>query len=304
MVGRLVYFGRMLDKIRLQAAGQLPPAWCNNVGDGQPFFFDTRTCVFLGLKHDEIKARTLQGGTDAEILAWAESRGIPRIDADCAMWNQYMMKVSWRDNRSEALQARAAAHGFAGQAETSFDFIELDEGRDPVASKPWEQRPAQAFVLTGVSGTGKTTIGQALAQALGWSFRDADDFHPPANIAKMSAGIPLDDADRAPWLQAIRDYVINALAHGENAIVTCSALKRRYRAELKADPTRVHLIFLKADYDVLLARLQARQGHFMKANMLKSQFEDLEPPTADEFVVQVNQTPEAIVGVIRKEFGV
>jgi gluconokinase len=161
-----------------------------------------------------------------------------------------------------------------------------------------------AIVLTGVSGTGKTTVGRDLAAALGWSFRDADAFHSAANIAKMSAGIPLEDADRAPWLQAIHDYLVNALAHGENTVVTCSALKRRYRAELQVDPAQVTLIFLSATYEVLLQRLESRQGHFMKANMLKSQLEDLEPPTADELVVDVDRPPAAIVQAIRKECGV
>jgi gluconokinase len=301
-VGRLVFFGRMLDKIRLQAAGKLPEPWCANIGAGQPYFFDARTCAFLGLKHEELAARTLQGGTDAEILAWAESRGVPRSDQDCLMWNQFMMKVGWRDDRTEALQTRTRAHGYSHVA-TAFDFIEVDEDRDPVASKPWELRTAQALVLTGVSGTGKTTLGESLAQALGWRFRDGDEFHSKENIAKMSAGVALTDADRAPWLQAIRDYLINALAHGENTIVACSALKAAYRQELKVDPAHVRLVCLQADYQVLLQRLEQRTGHFMKANMLKSQFEALEPPTADEFVVDADQPPAAVVAAIRKELG-
>jgi gluconokinase len=141
MVGRLVFFGRMLDKIRLRAAGKLPEEFCVNVGEGKPFFHDARTCAFLGVRHDAILARTLQGGSDAEILAWAEARGIPRSDAECAIWNQFLIKVGWRDDRTDALQARIAAHGYAGRGlETSFDFIEMDEGREPLATKPWELR--------------------------------------------------------------------------------------------------------------------------------------------------------------------
>jgi gluconokinase len=161
-----------------------------------------------------------------------------------------------------------------------------------------------AIVLTGVSGSGKTTVGRNLAAALGWSFRDADEFHSAANIAKMSAGIPLGDADRAPWLQAIHDTLVNALAQGENIVVTCSALKRRYRAQLQVDPAQVKLIFLSASYPVLLKRLESRQGHFMKANMLKSQWDDLEPPAADELAVDGGRPPAVVVQAIRKECGV
>ena len=99
-VGRLVYFGRMLDKIRLNAAGRLPADYVTNLGEGQSFFFDGRCCRFLGVTYEELKARTMQGGTDEEILAWVESRGPRRCDDDCLIWNRFMSKIGWRDERA------------------------------------------------------------------------------------------------------------------------------------------------------------------------------------------------------------
>ncbi|HLP08872.1 MAG TPA: DUF5069 domain-containing protein [Opitutaceae bacterium] len=131
-VGRLVYFGRMLDKIRLHAAGRLPPEWVANIGENVPRFFDARCCRFLGVRHVDLAARTLQGGTDEEILAWAHERGAPRSDEDCTVWNGFMMKLGWRDEASERLRIRAAECGLAdAKVDTMFDLIELDEGRPP-----------------------------------------------------------------------------------------------------------------------------------------------------------------------------
>jgi gluconokinase len=154
------------------------------------------------------------------------------------------------------------------------------------------------ILLMGVSGSGKTTVGQLLAAQLRWGFADADQFHPPANIAKMSAGHPLDDADRAPWLAAIRQHIDRELAAGRNAIVTCSALKQSYRDALIADPMRVKLVYLKGTRDVLWARISARHGHFMKSSMLDSQLATLEEP-AHALTVDVDQSPEHIVAAIR-----
>jgi gluconokinase len=153
----------------------------------------------------------------------------------------------------------------------------------------------------GVAGSGKTTIGRALAAALGWEFRDADEFHPPANIAKMSAGLPLDDTDRAPWLAAIRAHLDEKLARGENAVVTCSALKENYRAALLgglADPARVRLVHLAGDPALLAARIAGRRDHFMKPGMLASQLAALEPPR-DAIVIDVALPPETVVAKIR-----
>jgi carbohydrate kinase (thermoresistant glucokinase family) len=298
-VGRLVFFGRMLDKIRLHAAGKLPAEYIANLGDTQPGVFDARCCRFLGVTHADITTRTRQGGSDAEILAWAHAQGTPRTDEECEIWNGFMLKRGWRDAGTARLRQRIAEHSLQGKTiETFFDFIDYDEGGDPVAARAWELRPSLVVLITGVAGSGKTTIGSKLAAALGWSFRDADDFHPPANIAKMSAGIPLTDDDRAPWLAAIRAQIEACLARGENAVVTCSALKESYRQAVVADPARVKLVYLHSAFALLLERLNQRQGHFMKESMLRSQFEALEPPR-DALTLDVAQPPEKLVADIR-----
>src|SRR5262245_61131467 len=155
------------------------------------------------------------------------------------------------------------------------------------------------IVLMGVAGSGKTTVGRVLADQLGWPFRDADEFHPPANVDKMSHGIPLTDHDREPWLAAIRRYIEETLARDGRAVVTCSALKEHYRQIIVPDPGRVKLVYLAGDYALIAERLRAREGHFMKTKMLSSQFADLEPPR-DALTVSVAQNPEAIAAEIRK----
>jgi gluconokinase len=151
----------------------------------------------------------------------------------------------------------------------------------------------------GVAGSGKTTVGRLLATQLGWEFRDADDFHPAANIAKMSAGVPLTDADRVPWLAAIRRHLEDSLSAGRSTVVTCSALRQRYRDALMADPERVHLVHLTGSFDLILGRMERRTDHFMKPGMLRSQFEALEPP-ADALVIDIAHTPADIVAEIRE----
>ena len=137
-VGRLVYFGRMLDKIRLHAAGQLPADYHANLGEGRPTLFDGRCCRFLGVKYADVAARTLEGGSDEEILAWCEARGTARTDEQCLIWNRFLMKAGWRDDSSGRLQERVRQYGLTGfPIETFFDLIDYDEGRDPVAAKPW-----------------------------------------------------------------------------------------------------------------------------------------------------------------------
>ena len=148
------------------------------------------------------------------------------------------------------------------------------------------------LILMGVVGAGKTTVGNLLAQKLGWRFADADDFHPAANVEKIRCGIPLDDTDRAPWLAALRNAVVRWNEKEEDAVLACSALKRKYR-----DTLRVHgvqFVYLKGDFELIEQRLRSRTGHFASDSILKSQFEDLEKP-ADAITVEIDKTPDAIV---------
>jgi carbohydrate kinase (thermoresistant glucokinase family) len=300
-VGRIVYFGRMLDKIRLHAAGTLPAAdYAANLGKG----FDGRCCSFLRVNYDELKARLLAGDlNDAQMLAWAEQRGGPRTDEECEVWSSFMMKRGWRDEAGEILRKRIRESSLESRPiMTMFDYIDFDEGRDPVTTRAWELRDPMVVLLMGVAGSGKTTIGLKLASLLGWSFRDADDFHPPQNVAKMSSGVPLTDEDRAPWLAAIRAHIDTALARGESAVVTCSALKEKYRAAAIPDPNRVKLVHLTGEFDLILDRMNARKDHFMKPEMLQSQFAALEPP-AHALTIDVAKTPDQIVAELRQKLG-
>lgn len=165
-----------------------------------------------------------------------------------------------------------------------------------------KQSTPLVLLIMGVAGSGKTTIGETLARELGWSFRDADDFHPPENVRKMSAGIPLDDRDREPWLAAIHAHVERTLARGESGIVTCSALKERYRQRITGARPDVQLVHLVGDFQLIHQRMASRTDHFMKPEMLRSQFETLEPP-AEALVIDVRQTPARIVAEIRRNLG-
>lgn len=142
------------------------------------------------------------------------------------------------------------------------------------------------LVIMGVTGAGKSTVGTLLAERLGLAFRDADDFHPPANIAKMSSGTPLTDEDRRPWLDAIGAHL--AAHRGKGCVVTCSALKRRYRDRLRAAAPDLRFIHLHGDVALVAARQAARQGHFMPASLIASQFATLEPPAAEERVIALD----------------
>ena len=156
-------------------------------------------------------------------------------------------------------------------------------------------------LLMGPAGSGKTTIGKLLADQLSWEFADGDDFHPPANITKMSQGIPLTDEDRLPWLQSIRDAMFQWQAQGKSVVIACSALKRSYRDLLGLGPNakNIKLVYLKGSYDLLLQRMHSRKGHYMKEKMLVSQLADLEEP-ADAITMDIGKSPELIVSEIRK----
>jgi gluconokinase len=154
-----------------------------------------------------------------------------------------------------------------------------------------------AIVVMGVSGAGKSTVGKLIAAHLVCPFRDADSFHPQANIEKMSRGEPLTDDDRWPWLQAIAAWIAEHRAADATCVVTCSALKRVYRDIVTArQSVDVQLIYLKGDFDLIAARLAARKGHFMPPALLKSQFDALEEPGADEhaIMVPIDAPPEEI----------
>lgn len=156
------------------------------------------------------------------------------------------------------------------------------------------------IIIFGVSGAGKTTIGKLLGRELGWRFIEADDFHPAANIEKMRAGHPLNDKDRWPWLERLRQQIQRSLAAGENAVLACSALKRAYRARLHVSEA-VKFVFLRGDYALVEKQLRSRKGHFMNANLLQTQFDDLEDPQPHENVLTIDlgRTPEEIVEIIK-----
>jgi carbohydrate kinase (thermoresistant glucokinase family) len=158
----------------------------------------------------------------------------------------------------------------------------------------------RVLIVMGVSGVGKSTIAESLAQKLGWKFQEGDDLHPPANIQKMHAGIPLTDADRAPWLAAIKRWIDARIEAGEPGLVTCSALKRSYRNTLIDGRANVRILYLHSDEAAIEDRIQHRTGHFMPASLLESQLQTLEEPAADEnpITVEVAGTVEETVSAI------
>lgn len=162
-----------------------------------------------------------------------------------------------------------------------------------------------AVVLMGVSSSGKSTTGRMLSENLGWPFRDADSFHPPANIAKMSRGIPLEDSDRWPWLDAIAAWIDENLAARQSVLVSCSALKRSYRRRLVRDRSDVRLVFLKGSFALIGKRMAERRDHFMPVSLLQNQFEVLEEPSQDEnaLVVSVTLPVERVAQTIIAELG-
>jgi gluconokinase len=163
--------------------------------------------------------------------------------------------------------------------------------------------PPFALVVMGVSGSGKSTIAEHLAARIGWNYVDGDLFHPPANVAKMSAGHPLTDEDRWPWLRAIAAEIDRLAAASQRAVVACSALKRAYRDILVHGRDDVRIVFLDGTQDLIAKRLAARKGHFMPPGLLDSQFQTLEPPQASErpITVSIDASVEAIVDAIVRQ---
>jgi gluconokinase len=160
-----------------------------------------------------------------------------------------------------------------------------------------------ALVVMGVSGSGKSTIADHLAARLGWRYEDGDRFHPPSNVAKMSAGQPLTDEDRWPWLQAIADEIERACKAGQRVVIACSALKRAYRDILVHGRDDVRIVFLNGTQELIADRLAARKGHFMPPGLLTSQFKTLEPPQRNErpVTVSIDAPVEAIVDDIIRQ---
>ena len=303
-VARLVYFGRMIDKIRLHATGDLPLDYVANLGDTKPTVFDGRLCRFLRVPFAEIQARVAAdpASSDTAILAWAETLGGRRTDEECEIFNAFLSKRGWRDAGSPLLAQRAAEPAVLGQPiATMFDYIDFDEGRDPVSTRAWEVKPV-IIVVMGVAGAGKTTHGRALAASLDWAFADADDFHSPASLAKMRSGSPLENEDRAPWLAVLRTHLEQHLAAGRPLVLACSALKQAHRDTLWADRPRMRLIFLNGPRDLLAARLAARADHFPPAHLLDTQLAALEAP-ADAVSVDIAAPTEAQVASVRASLG-
>lgn len=161
---------------------------------------------------------------------------------------------------------------------------------------------AMVVILFGVSGAGKTTIGKLLAWELNWKFYEADDFHSPANIDKMRHGVALTDEDRQSWLTSIRKQIEQSVAAKENAVLACSALKKKYRDYLRVND-QVRFIYLRGDYPRIAKQLQKRRGHFMNPALLRSQFEDLEEPghVENAIVIDLGRTPSEMVEEIKNQ---
>ncbi|MFE5838848.1 gluconokinase [Arthrobacter sp. NPDC056493] len=165
------------------------------------------------------------------------------------------------------------------------------------------QYPATHLVVMGVAGSGKSTIAAALSKHLGWACAEADEFHPQANIAKMSQGVPLQDEDRWPWLQEIQKWMTERARSRHSTVLTCSALKRTYRQLLSDAEGRVLFIHLHGEADVLSQRMQGREGHFMPPTLLPSQLATLEPLTAEELAagslrLDITRSPEELIAEI------
>jgi len=174
-----------------------------------------------------------------------------------------------------------------------------------MTAAPLRLAPPVVLVLMGVSGSGKTTVAQVIAERLHWPFEEGDALHPPANVAKMAAGHPLTDEDRAPWLAKVADWVDARLDAGESGVITCSALKRSYRALIDRRGERVEFVYLHGSRELIASRLAARHGHFMPSSLLDSQLATLEEPTADEpaIRVEIGAAPQAVAADVLAALG-
>lgn len=160
----------------------------------------------------------------------------------------------------------------------------------------------KVIVVMGVSGSGKTTVGRALAEQLACPFYDGDDFHRPEQIAKMSAGIPLNDSDRAPWLANLHHLLHSHLANGQMIILACSALKKSYRQQLRGNHSEVSFVYLQGTFEQIQPRMVSRPGHYMPPTLLHSQFQTLEPPGREEaLTVDINQPLPHLITTIRHQ---
>lgn len=170
---------------------------------------------------------------------------------------------------------------------------------------PEQGHPPVVIVVMGVASSGKTSLGERLAAHLDWPFRDADSFHPPENVAKMSSGQPLNDGDRGPWLAAIAAWIDDLRSRGAHGVVTCSALKRAYRRIIVGDRPDVALVYLQGSRELIGARMAARQHHFMPPALLDSQFATLEEPEPEEnpIIVPVDLAKDAVTRTVLERVG-
>ena len=161
-------------------------------------------------------------------------------------------------------------------------------------------------ILMGVSGSGKTTVGELLAEQLGWQFYDADDFHPEENVEKMRSGEALSDIDREPWLHALSELIKNEHENNRNIVLACSALRKKYREILDQDLSPIRLVYLKGDFELIQERLSKRTGHYMDPALLKSQFDTLEIPSTKEgaLFVDISPAPDEIVNAVCNALGI
>jgi gluconokinase len=158
-------------------------------------------------------------------------------------------------------------------------------------------------VIMGVSGSGKTTVGRLLARRLDWIYYEGDEFHPAGNIEKMSKGISLNDDDRTPWLASIKEVIDTCIKRGSDAVIACSALRKKYRWALTANASDIHFVYLKGDPATIRERMKSRDRHYMKASMLQSQLSSLEEPD-DAIVIDIGNSPQDIVSYIESELTV